>query len=362
MRSAGWWAVLLLLFLGASASAHGVRHRFTLLHTNRRLHGKVLDFTHNHGADRSLYSPSLGEKRDMYVYLPPDFDPNVRYPLIIFLHGFAQDETAFLTDVIEPLDQAIADGIVPPAIIAAPDGSLHGISCLLSPGTFFINSQAGRFEDYLMTDVWNFLFDNFPLRPEPEAHAVVGVSMGGGAAVAKVIKYPDRFKVCVGVFPPVNLRWLDCHCRYMANFDPDCWGWRTEFRRREVVGRFYGVVTIRMKHVIGPLYDRNNPGMLDEVRANNPIEMLDIYDVQPGQFSLYIAYAGKDQFNIDAQVESFLYVARHRGLDIAVAYEPNGKHDRATVEKLRPAILRWLGHQLAAYGPLCAEPQLHLKD
>jgi S-formylglutathione hydrolase FrmB len=354
--------VLLLLFMTASSPGNPVRHRFALLHTNRRLQGKVLDFTHNHGADRSLYSPALCEKRDMYVYLPPHFDPDVRYPLIIYLHGFAQDESAFLTDVVEPFDQAIADGVIPPAIIAAPDGSLRGMSCLLSPGSFFINSRAGRFEDYLMTDVWNFLFENFPLRPEPEAHAIIGVSMGGGAAVSKVIKYPDRFKVSVGIFPPVNLRWVDCHCRYMSHFDPDCWGWRTEFRRHEVVGRFYGVVTIRMKHVIGPLYDRSDPNMLDDVRMNNPIEMLDIYDVQPGQFALYIAYAGKDQFNIGAQVDSFLFVAKQRGLDVGVGYEPNGKHDRATVEKLRPDIFRWLGHQLAPFGPICAHPQLLLKD
>jgi pimeloyl-ACP methyl ester carboxylesterase len=352
--------VLLLLILGVTAPANPIRNRFSLVRANRRIAGKVLDFTRNSGTDRRLYSPSLGEKRDMYVYLPAHFDPETRYPLLIFLHGFAQDESAFLTHVVQPLDQAITDGILPPMIIAAPDGSLHGISCLFSPGTFFVNSDAGRFEDYLMIDVWNFLIDNFPIRPEPEAHAIVGVSMGGGAAVNKLIKYPDRFKVAVGIFPPVNLRWIDCHGRYMGNFDPDCWGWRTEWRRHEVVGRFYGVVTIRMKHVIGPLYSRNNPNILDEIRVNNPIEMLDIYDVQPGQFALYIAYAGKDQFNIDAQVESFLYVARQRHLDIAVGYEPNGKHDLATVNKLRPAILDWLGHQLRPYGPICAEPSVAL--
>jgi hypothetical protein len=106
-----------------------------------------------------------------------------------------------------------------------------------------------------------------------------------------------------------------------------------------------------MKHVIGKLYAPDNPNMLDEVVANNPIEMLDIYDVQPGQFALYIAYAGKDQFNLDAQVESFLYAARARHLDIAVGYEPNGHHDRATVYKLLPDILHWLGQQLGPYGP-----------
>ncbi len=352
MKRAGPMVLLLGLLAVSLATANPIRDRFKLDRANRQIAGRVLDFTHNHGADRRIWSPALREYRDLYVYLPPHFDPHRLYPLIIWLHGFAQDETSFLRDVVRPIDQAIVDGTLPPAIVAAPDGSVRGIDCLFTAGSFYINSEAGRFEDYLMVDVWNFLFGHFPLRPEREAHAIVGVSMGGGAAVHKVIKFPEYFGVCVGIFPPVNTRWVDCHCRYMADFDPCCWGWRTNFdRRHEVVGRFYGVIAIHLGQVIGPLYSRGNPNTLNEVRRNNPIEMLDAYNVQPGQFALYIAYGGKDQFNIDAQVESFLYVARRRGLDIDVAYDPNGRHDRATAYRFIPGILDWLGHQLGPFGP-----------
>lgn len=353
MKCAGWMAVLFLALLPACAlRANPLTTYPRLARANRRLAGEVLDFTRNHGADRRIWSPALGQRRDLYVYLPPGFDARRRYPLLVWLHGFAQDESVFLRDVVEPLDKAMTDGTLPPAIVVAPDGSLRGIDCLFSAGSFFLNSDAGRFEDYLMTDVWNFVTERFPIRPEPEAHAVIGVSMGGGAAFNKAIKYPDRFKAVAGMFPPVNIRWVDCRCRYMANFDPCCWGWRTDFdRRHEVVGRFYGIFTIRLKQVVGPLYERGNPHTLEEIRANNPIEMLDAYDVRPGRLAMYIAYGGRDQFNIDAQVESFLYVARQRGLEVGVGYEPNGKHDRATARKLIPGLLDWLGRQLAPYGP-----------
>lgn len=318
---------------------------------NRRIHGQVLDYTHNHGADRRIWSQALCQKRDLYVYLPPCFDPQQQYPIMIWLHGFAQDEHSFLNDVIEPLDQEISCGKLPPVIIAAPDGSLNGRECLLTAGSFFVNSKAGNFEDYLMQDVWGFLQANFPIRPEAEAHALAGVSMGAGAAFNLAIKYRACFKNVIGIFPPLNTRWLDCHCRYMGNFDPCCWGWRTRVGHGcEVIGRFYGVVTIRLKNVVKPLYGLG-PDTVAEMSRENPIEMLDTYNVQEGDLRMYVAYGGRDQFNLDAQVESFLYRAREKGLTVTVGYDPNGKHDRATAKRLFPDIITWSAPLLAPYSP-----------
>jgi S-formylglutathione hydrolase FrmB len=317
---------------------------------NRHLHGVVVDHTHNHGADRRIWSPALGGPRDLYVYLPPGFQPCHAYPLVIWLHGFAQDEQAFLLEVVRPLDQAIAAGQLPPCIIAAPDGSPTGSPCFLPGGSFFLNSKAGRFEDFIVQDVWNFVVTHYPIRPEREAHVLAGVSMGGGSAYNLGIKYRDRFKVVVGIFPPLNSRWVDCHCRYFGNFDPNCWGWRTEFPPNEVIGRFYGVVAVRMKRLADPVFGRG-PDVLDAVSQENPIEMIDRLNLQEGELAMYIGYGGKDQFNIDAQVESFLYRAHERGLSVSVGYVPNGKHDLSTAFKLLPDVLAWLTDQLAPYAP-----------
>jgi S-formylglutathione hydrolase FrmB len=345
--------VLVLVWGPASAArAHPLRAYFLLDRVNRRLAGHVDDYTHNHGADRRLWSPALGQCRDLYVYTPPGFDPHRRYPLMLWLHGFAQDEYSFLADVIEPLDRAIAKGRLPPVIIAAPDGSLTGNPCLLTAGSFFLNTPAGAFEDYLMVDVWDFVLGHYPIRPERGAHVVAGVSMGGGAAYNKAFKYSDRFGVVLGVFPPLNVRWQDCHGRWNGPFDPDCWGWRTDYEHgRAVVGRFYGVVTVRLRNVLYPLYGRHYPDVADEIARENPIEMLDLYQVHDGLLAMYIAYAGRDQFNIGAQVESFLYVARQRGIGVTVGYDPHGRHDLPTALRLMPDALAWLAAQLAPYPP-----------
>ena len=73
--------------------------------------------------------------------------------------------------------------------------------------------------------------------------------------------------------------------------------------------------------------------------------------MKPGELEMCVAYGGKDQFNIDAQVESFLYVARERGLDVDVCHDPKGKHDFPTAERLFPCVLKWLAPRLEPYAP-----------
>jgi hypothetical protein len=113
---------------------------------------------------------------------------------------------------------------------------------------------------------------------------------------------------------------------------------------------------IHLRQVIEPLYGLGDEALI-ALSQENPIEMLDTFHVQCGELDMYIGYGGLDQFNIDAQVESFLYRARERGLCVAVGYEPKGKHDRPTALKLVPGIIDWLGPRLAPFGPVpCAGP------
>src|SRR5262249_50538598 len=159
----------------------------------------------------------------------------------------------------------------------------------------------------------------------------------------------DIFKVVVGIYPPLNLRWIDCHGNYQGDFDPCCWGWRTELRPHEVIARFFGV-PVKMWQLTRPILGRE-PDAIERMSRENPIELLDSLNIQPGEFDLYVAYSGKDQFNIDAQVESFLYVAKQRGIEVEVGYEPNGRHSYQTARKLFPGIAEWLSLNLAPSMP-----------
>ncbi|MER3415322.1 MAG: hypothetical protein C4297_03790 [Gemmataceae bacterium] len=315
------------------------------------LNGVVMDHTANHGADRRVYAPSLQSKRDLYVYLPPGYDPHRRYPLLIFLHGYMQDEQGFLRYVAKPLDEAISRGELPALIAAAPDGSLRGRPGPRDIGSFYIDSCAGNYQSWIVNDVWNFLHENYPILPQREAHIIAGVSMGGFGAYNIAFKHRDRFRIVLGILPALNLRWLDCHGNYFGNFSPYCWAWRNRADNpNEVIGSFFhGLVTITMQEAIYPVFGRGPEGIV-KASYENPIEMIDRLGIKPGEFDLFVGYAGQDEFNLDAQAESFIYMCRSRGLEITVWCDPKGRHNISTARRMIAPAKDWLAKKLADQG------------
>jgi S-formylglutathione hydrolase FrmB len=315
-----------------------------------RFQGQVLDFTANHGADRRIWSDALKEKRDLYVYLPPGFDPEKKYPLVFWLHGIVQDERGFVEYGLDRIDQEMACGKLAPSIIVMPDGSVRGRPGYFSVNSSFLNTRAGAFEDFLFSDVYGFVRENFPIRPERQAHVLAGVSIGGGAAFHHAIARRDEFGVVVGIFPPLNLRWMGPHGHYFANFDPDRWEWREHYHLGLApVGKFYGgTVSLPWRRLVNPLYGHGNQ-VIPQMSRDNPIEMLDAYDLKEGELEMLVAYVRKDEFNIDAQVESFLARARERNLTVAVLYDPRGRHNTASAVGFIPGVVDWLALRLEPY-------------
>jgi S-formylglutathione hydrolase FrmB len=313
---------------------------------DRRLHGRLLDFTKRLGSNRRIYSPALGSRRDLFVYLPPGYDPAKKYPLALFLHGAAQDEQFFLQAIVRPFDRAIAEGRLPPVIIAAPDGSVAGRATLAKPATFWADTRAGAFERYVMEDVWGFMVRNFSVRDDRESHALFGVSMGGSASVALAIKHRDRVGVAVALMPLLNLRHVDCHGRYRAPFDPCCASLREKANLRESLGR-RRLFSLRFRNLFGPLYG-DGPGAVAGMSSINPLELMERHDSKPGELALYVGYGAKDEFNVAAQVEGFLYFARRRGLDVTVEVDPNGRHDLSTGLRLLPGVVKWAAKHVPA--------------
>lgn len=353
-----FWSFLVSFWIdgvGIGQAPGQIFGRWHLERVNRLLHGTLQDFTYNHGKDRRIWSPALGQKRDLYVYLPPGYDPKKQYPLAIFLHGAAQDEELFFQTQVRAFDQAIHEGRLMPSIIAAPNGSLKGKASLYRPATFWANSRVGNFEDYVMHDVWNFLHDNYSIMPGREYHALIGPSMGGSASFALGIKHRDRVKVAVAFMPLLNLRYVDSQGNYQGKYEPENWGYRSRVRNLEPLGR-RKLFVLRFGTLYRPLFGLGNQALVG-VSGINPVELMEATNLKPGEMDLYVSYGGMDEFHIANQVESFLEVARKRGLEVQVDYDPLGKHNLASGKKALPAAIDWVQKKFRAMEEKAKPPR-----
>jgi S-formylglutathione hydrolase FrmB len=117
---------------------------------------------------------------------------------------------------------------------------------------------------------------------------------------------------------------------------------------------FYnGWYKVRVKDVIYPVFGAGPDGIF-LASQENPIEMIDRYKLKRGELDLFIAYGQQDEFNLDAQAESFLYFLKSRGIPATVYVDPEGTHSEQTARKMLTPILDWLAFRLTAHG--VAEP------
>jgi poly(3-hydroxybutyrate) depolymerase len=344
-------ALVLLASISVPAEAQ-IFDTVNLHHLNRELCGRVVDYTHNHGADRRLCSPILGRPRDLYVYLPPGYESSVAYPLILFLHGADVDEHDFLDPSdLKALDRMMTRGEIPPAIIAAPDGTYEGSNWLTSTHSLWINGLGGRFEDHLVAEVVPFLMQTYSIRAERQGHALLGVSAGGFGAMAIALKHRDVFGVVATLAGPLNMRYDNCAGRYGDDFDPSNFRVRTEYDPNMTIGHFYfGLLRMRVKTYLEPVYG-TGPDVIAKVARDNPADLLSSTDLRPGELAIYVNYPGRDNFNFDAQNQSFAWLAARRGVPVDLTEDHNACHNLSYIENAELPAYEWLGRHMLPPAP-----------
>lgn len=139
----------------------------------------------------SMQSKLGGRDINYAVYLPPDYDhSNRHYPVVYLLHGYSDNETAWIQfgEVNATADRAIANREIPPMIIVMPDA---GVS-------WYINSfdKGDPFEDIMINEFIPFIDKTYRTRKERAYRAVSGLSMGGYGSLILAIKHPDVFSSC----------------------------------------------------------------------------------------------------------------------------------------------------------------------
>ena len=157
----------------------------------------------------------------------------------------------------------------------------------------------------------------YSIRPEREAHALLGISAGGYGAMAIALKHRDLFGAVATLAGPLNMRYDNCRGRLPRRLRP---------------GHLSRADRVRPRHGHRPLLLRpapaagqdvprgrstaTGPGVIARIGRDNPADLLDSTDLRPGELAIYVNYPGRDNYNFDAQDQSFAWLAASRGVAV----------------------------------------------
>jgi poly(3-hydroxybutyrate) depolymerase len=126
-----------------------------------------------------------GGERPGFVYLPPRFDPALRYPVVYLLHGMRGSPDEYLggTDLAGFADAAIADGRLRPFIAVIPAAGSN---------RDYNGEWAGPWEHALLRTV-GWADAHLPTIPTRRGRVLAGLSAGGYGAVDIGLRHPGLF-------------------------------------------------------------------------------------------------------------------------------------------------------------------------
>jgi S-formylglutathione hydrolase FrmB len=130
-------------------------------------------------------SPSLGREVSYVVDLPPSYDTSSRsYPVVYALHGLFEGAGFWeRRGLARELARLRSKESVPDLIVVAVDGG----------NSFFVNGPAGRYEDLVTRDLIAHVESAWRVVPGREGRGLLGISMGGYAALRIAFTRPDLF-------------------------------------------------------------------------------------------------------------------------------------------------------------------------
>ena len=129
-------------------------------------------------------SKSVGNKRKAFVYTPPEYSPDKKYPVLYLLHGIGGDEGEWRRgghpEII--LDNLLADNKAVPMIIVMPNGRAQPND---RPGTNAMTTAPafGKFDKDLLNDLIPFIESKYSVKRDRDNRALAGLSMGGGQSL-----------------------------------------------------------------------------------------------------------------------------------------------------------------------------------
>jgi enterochelin esterase-like enzyme len=170
-------------------------------------------------SDIELDSRAVGRPMTVRVITPPNYAPDAAeaYPVLYFLHPWGLDPR-YITDKLhihQHLWRGMADGTLPPMVIALPTGEKsfymnaadppgHDWTALIERNEAFFRdalNQYGQYGDYLWQEVIPYIETHYRVRVDRAGRAMGGISMGGAGAAVHAFHNPAAF-CAVGMHSP----------------------------------------------------------------------------------------------------------------------------------------------------------------
>jgi enterochelin esterase-like enzyme len=143
-------------------------------------------------------STVTGTRRKAVIYLPPQYSPERKYPVLYLLHGIAGNEWEWSgyvhADVI--IDNLISAGKATPMIVAMPNGRALADDRPPAPAKTYSPQNAegfAKFERDLLDCLVPAIQAKYSAGTNREQCALAGLSMGGGQSLNFGLKHLDRF-------------------------------------------------------------------------------------------------------------------------------------------------------------------------
>jgi S-formylglutathione hydrolase FrmB len=142
--------------------------------------------------DVVFHSEALNREMPYRVFLPAKLIPGQRLPVVYLLHGAGESYRSWSND--SGVAQYAAQGL----ILIMPEGaSSYYMNAALKP--------QDRYEDFLEHDLIADVEARFPAASGRSNRAIVGVSMGGFAAVKLALARPDLFAFAGALSPAIDV-------------------------------------------------------------------------------------------------------------------------------------------------------------
>lgn len=156
-------------------------------------------------------SEALGEEMTYSVYLPPNAEPDARYPVIYLLHGIGGDDLSWpeLGHVEKITDGLISAGRVAPMVLVMP----------AARNSWYLDSASfggpGDYETAIQRDLRAHVEATYPVAGDRANRAIIGLSMGGFGALRLGFSAPHDY-AAIGSYSP-TLFWQYGHIARMTD-------------------------------------------------------------------------------------------------------------------------------------------------